>query len=86
MVHRQAAATNGIAASADQAATNANMVAEALRIVADAIARTQTDAAEVLDLSRNLAGRTNDLETGMNTLFTAAVHRIEGVRDFILLK
>ena len=85
-VERQAVATDGIAASANQAATGASTVAAALRIVADAIARTQTDAAAVLDLSRDLTGRTRDLEAGMNTLFAAAVHRIEGVRDFILLK
>ncbi len=57
-----------------------------MRIVADAIARTQSDAAAVLDLSRNLTGCTRDLEAGMNALFAAAVHRIDGVRDFIQLK
>jgi hypothetical protein len=85
-VDRQAVATDGIAESANRAAANAKTVAEALKTVADAIRRTQADAAAVLDLSRNLTGRTGDLEVGMNTLFTAAVHHIEGVKDFILLK
>ncbi len=85
-VDRQAAATDGIAGSASRAAANANTVAEALKTVADAIRRTQADAAAVLDLSRNLTGRTSDLEAGMNTLFTAAVHHIDGVKDFILLR
>jgi methyl-accepting chemotaxis protein len=85
-VDGQAAATDGIAESANRASANANTVAEALKTVADAIRRTQSDAAAVLDLSRNLTGRTTDLEAGMNTLFTAAVHHIEGAKDFIVLK
>lgn len=85
-VDRQAAATDDIAKSANRAAANANMVAEALTSVAHAIQRTQTDAAAVLDLSRNLSGRTTDLEVGMNDLFTTAVQHIGGVKGFIVLK
>jgi methyl-accepting chemotaxis protein len=85
-VDQQAAATNGIAKSANRAAAHANTVAEAMKSVADAIARTQADAAAILGLSRNLTGRTTDLEAGMNTLFTATVRHIGGVKDFIVLK
>ena len=83
-VDQQAAATDGIAETANRAAANARTVAEALKTVADAVRLTQTDAAAVLDLSRNLSGRTADLETGMNTLFTAA--REAGAKDFVALK
>lgn len=62
------------------------MVAEALTSMAHAIQRTQTDAAAVLDLSRNLSSRTTDLELGMNDLFTTAVQHIGGVKGFIVLK
>jgi len=83
-VDQQAAATDGIAETANRAADNAKTVAEALKTVADAVRLTQTDAAAVLDLSRNLSGRTTDLEAGMNTLFTAA--REAGAKDFVALK
>ena len=83
-VDRQAAATDGIAETASRAATNAKTVAEALKSLADAVRRTQTDAATVLDLSRSLSGRTTDLETGMNTLFSAADHA--AAKDFVVLK
>jgi len=83
-VDQQAAATDGIAETANRAAANARTVAEALKTVADAVRLTQTDAAAVLDLSRNLSGRTADLEAGMNTLFTAA--REAGAKDFVALK
>jgi len=85
-VDRQAVTTDGIAESANRAAGSANAVAEALKFVADAIQRTQADAAAVLDLSSKLTGRTGDLEAGMNNLFSAAKHHIDGVQDFIVLK
>ena len=85
-VDRQAAATDKIAESANHAVANAHMVAEALKTVADAIARTQTDAGAVLSLSRNLAGRTAYLEHGMNGLFSAVAKHVGGVKDFIVLK
>lgn len=85
-VDRQAAATDKIAESASHAVANAHMVAEALKTVADAIARTQTDAGAVLNLSRNLTGRTAHLEHGMNGLFSAVAKHIGGVKDFIVLK
>ena len=85
-VDRQTVATDGIAESANRAAGSANAVAEALKIVADAIQQTQADAAAVLDLSSKLTGRTGDLEAGMNNLFSAAKHHIDGVQDFIALK
>ena len=40
----------------------------------------------MLDLSSKLTGRTGDLEAGMNNLFSAAKHHIDGVQDFIVLK
>jgi methyl-accepting chemotaxis protein len=85
-VDRQAAATDGIAESAGRAAANATTVAEAFKMVADAIQRTQADAAAVLDLSRNLTGRSGDLDAGMNGLFSAAISHIDGVKDFVVLK
>jgi len=85
-VDRQAAATDKIAESASHAVANAHMVAEALKTVADAIARTQTDAGAVLNLSRNLTGRTAHLEHGMNALFSAVAKHVGGVKDFIVLK
>ena len=45
---------------------------------------SDADAATVLDLSRSLSGRTTDLETGMNTLFSAADHA--AAKDFVVLK
>jgi methyl-accepting chemotaxis protein len=83
-VDRQAAATDGIAETANRAATNAKTVAEALKALAEAVRHTQADATAVLDLSRNLSGRTTDLETEMNTLFIAAGRA--GARDFVVLK
>jgi methyl-accepting chemotaxis protein len=83
-VDRQAAATDGIAGTASRAAANAKTVAEALKTVADAVRQTQADAAAVLDLSRNLTGRTTDLEAGMDTLFAAAGRA--GTKDFAMLK
>ena len=44
-VDRHTVATDGIAESANRAAGSANAVAEALKIVADAIQQTQADAA-----------------------------------------
>jgi methyl-accepting chemotaxis protein len=85
-VDQQTVATDGIAESAFRAAGSANAVAEALKIVADAIQQTQADAAAVLDLSSKLTGRTGDLEAGMNNLFSSAKHHIDGVQDFIVLK
>jgi methyl-accepting chemotaxis protein len=83
-VDQQAAATDDIAETAHRAAANAKTVAGALKTVADAVRLTQTDAAAVLDLSRNLSGRTADLEVGMNTLFTATGEA--AAKDFVALK
>jgi len=85
-VDQHTTATDEIATSASRAAANANIVAEALQTVEDAIRRTQSDAEIVLALSRNLTGRTSDLEARMNTLFMSAVEQVEGVRDFVVLK
>jgi methyl-accepting chemotaxis protein len=74
-VDQQAAATASIAESAMSAAANATTVAEALDSVGETIRRTQEAAKVVLEFSRALEGRTDELDNAMNTLFKTAAGR-----------
>ena len=82
-VNAQAAATDSIAESALRAAANAETVAVALKTTADTIAQTQEWAQSVLNYSRNLSGRTAELDTVIDALLKS--HK-ESVKGLVALK
>lgn len=84
-VDQQALATNSIAESASLAAANATTVAEALEMVEATIKRTQEAARAVLGFSKDLSGRTGELDAAMNTLFKTASER-SVVKQLAVLK
>jgi methyl-accepting chemotaxis protein len=71
-VNEQTNATESITASADRTAANASTVSDALKTVEDAILKTQEASKSVLDFSRDLQGRTAELDRAIETLFAAA--------------
>ena len=71
-VDQQAVATGNIAAGAGRAQANAATVAQALETVADTIRRTEEASKAVIEFSRELAGRTSELDRAMEQLFNTA--------------
>jgi methyl-accepting chemotaxis protein len=71
-VDEQSAATAGIARSASSAASNASTVSAALKMVEDTIARTQSSAKFVLELSGDLGARQRELDAAVEVLFATA--------------
>jgi hypothetical protein len=82
-VDQQAAATGRIAASA---ASNAVTVANALKSVEQTIGKTQESANRVLGFSRELAGRSAELDATFNVLMESASRRVASIREFLALK
>lgn len=80
-VDEQTSATSSIANGAAHTAANAATVSEALKVVTDALTRTQEAASTVRDFSRNLHGRTSELDAAIATLFRAAAQE-PGVKRF----
>jgi methyl-accepting chemotaxis protein len=70
-VDEQTSATESITASADRTAANASTVSDALKTVEDAILKTQEASKSVLDFSRDLQGRTGELDRAIDALFKA---------------
>jgi methyl-accepting chemotaxis protein len=85
-VDQQAAATGRIAASAASAASNAVTVANALKSVEQTIGKTQESANRVLGFSRELAGRSAELDAAFNVLMQSASRRVASIREFLALK
>jgi methyl-accepting chemotaxis protein len=85
-VNQQAASTSSIAASAARAATNAVTVANALKTVERTIGKTQESANRVLGLSRELSGRTAELDSAFYVLMESASRRVASIREFLVLK
>jgi methyl-accepting chemotaxis protein len=85
-VDEQAAATGAIAQSATRAAANAETVATALRITAEAINRTQQAAKSVLEFSQSLAKRTTELDQEVDALLATAAQHGQAVKPFAALK
>ncbi len=79
-VNEQTSATESITASAGRTAANASTVSDALKTVEDAILKTQEASKSVLDFSRDLQGRTAELDRAIETLFEAA--REGGLKKF----
>ena len=71
-VNEQTNVTESITASAGRTAANASTVSDALKTVEDAILKTQEASNSVLDFSRDLQGRTTELDRAIETLFEAA--------------
>ena len=71
-VNEQTNVTESITASAGRTAANASTVSDALKTVEDAILKTQEASNSVLDFSRDLQGRTAELDRAIETLFEAA--------------
>ena len=80
-VDEQTSATSSIANGAANTAANAATVSEALKVVADALKRTQEATSTVRDFSRNLHGRTGELDAALATLFLTAAEE-PGVKRF----
>jgi methyl-accepting chemotaxis protein len=85
-VDQQASSTGSIAASAAGAAANAVTVANALKIMEQTIGKTQESANMVLGFSRELAGRTAELDSAFNVLMESASRRVASIREFLALK
>jgi len=79
-VDEQTSATGSITTSAGRTAANASTVTAALKTVEDAILKTQEASKSVLDFSRDLQGRTAELDRAIETLFEAA--RESGLKKF----
>ncbi len=71
-VDEQTSATGSITESATRTAANAATVSQALKTVEGAILKTQEASKSVLDFSRELQGRTTELDEAIDTLFDAA--------------
>ena len=71
-VDEQTSATGSITESASRTAANASTVSDALKTVESAILKTQEASKSVLDFSRDLQGRTTELDRTIDTLFNAA--------------
>jgi methyl-accepting chemotaxis protein len=85
-VDEQTSSTTSIAASAARAAANAVTVAEALKTAERTISKTQDSANLVLGLSRELSGRTGELDQAFTVLMESASRRITSIRKFNELK
>lgn len=78
-VHLQIASSENIARSAGVTATNATTTAESLATVSESVDRTRRTAGSILDLSRDLAGQTQSLDTAVEALFVATSKRDRSV-------
>ena len=82
----QATATNEFTASVGRASANAKTVAEALKAVEEVIHRTQKTTKLVLDFSKDLSGRSGELNAVVDTLFRAASGHGAEFKEFTVLK
>ncbi len=73
-------------AEVDVFVENAKTVAEALKTVEEAIHRTQETTKLVLDFSKDLSGRSGELNAVVDTLFRAASGHGAEFKEFTVLK
>ncbi len=85
-VNEQAAATDNIAAAAAKAAGGTATVVDVLRAVEEAIRQTHETTSHVVALSQELSRRAGELESALETLFSAALQqqKVNRLKDLSL--